>query len=107
VNVRILDALQLRGRISSCDVARALGITEKGGLVHAAPHSDGNGHRACPSGRLVPRDRLKLTKLFIDGKIAQHAPQQVACENFWSLLKRGLRGTYVAAEPFRLNPLLQ
>ncbi len=23
-------------------------------------------------------------------------------ENFWSLLKRGLRGTYVAVEPFHL-----
>lgn len=24
-------------------------------------------------------------------------------ENFWSLLKRGLRGTYVAVEPFHLE----
>jgi hypothetical protein len=24
-------------------------------------------------------------------------------ENFWSLLKRGLRGTYVAVEPFHLS----
>jgi hypothetical protein len=24
-------------------------------------------------------------------------------ENFWSLLKRGLKGTYVAVEPFHLN----
>jgi hypothetical protein len=24
-------------------------------------------------------------------------------ENFWSLLKRGLRGTYIAAEPFHLD----
>ena len=24
-------------------------------------------------------------------------------ENFWSLLKRGLRGTYVAVEPFHLD----
>lgn len=24
-------------------------------------------------------------------------------ENFWSLLKRGLRGTYVAFEPFHLD----
>jgi hypothetical protein len=24
-------------------------------------------------------------------------------ENFWSLLKRGLRGTYVAVEPFHLH----
>jgi hypothetical protein len=24
-------------------------------------------------------------------------------ENFWSLLKRGLRGTYIAVEPFHLD----
>jgi ISXO2-like transposase domain len=24
-------------------------------------------------------------------------------ENFWSLLKRGLKGTYVAVEPFHLD----
>jgi transposase-like protein len=24
------------------------------------------------------------------------------CENFWSLLKRGLKGTYVSVEPFHL-----
>jgi hypothetical protein len=24
------------------------------------------------------------------------------CENFWSLLKRGLHGTYVSVEPFHL-----
>jgi len=27
-------------------------------------------------------------------------------ENFWSLLKRGLRGTYVAVEPFHLDRYL-
>ena len=40
---------------------------------------------------------------------AYHAEQYVkgrvhtnGLENFWSLLKRGLRGTYVAVEPFHL-----
>jgi len=28
---------------------------------------------------------------------------QVQIENFWSLLKRGLRGTYVSVEPFHLD----
>ncbi|MGB8480782.1 MAG: IS1595 family transposase [Acidobacteriaceae bacterium] len=27
-------------------------------------------------------------------------------ENFWSLLKRGLKGTYVAVEPFHLDPYI-
>ncbi len=29
-----------------------------------------------------------------------------AIENFWSLLKRGLQGTYVAVEPFHMNRYL-
>ena len=27
---------------------------------------------------------------------------RTVCENFWSLLKRGLNGTYVSVEPFHL-----
>jgi ISXO2-like transposase domain len=42
-------------------------------------------------------------------KIVDHAERYVdgqvhtnSLENFWSLLKRGLKGTYVAVEPFHL-----
>jgi hypothetical protein len=34
---------------------------------------------------------------YVDGKVHTNG-----IENFWSLLKRGLRGTYVAVEPFHL-----
>jgi transposase-like protein len=34
---------------------------------------------------------------YVDGQIHTNG-----CENFWSLLKRALRGTYVAVEPFHL-----
>jgi len=34
---------------------------------------------------------------YVDGKIHTNG-----LENFWSLLKRGLKGTYVAVEPFHL-----
>jgi len=34
---------------------------------------------------------------YVDGRIHTNG-----LENFWSLLKRGLRGTYVAVEPFHL-----
>jgi hypothetical protein len=33
----------------------------------------------------------------VDGQVHTNG-----CENFWSLLKRGLKGTYVAVEPFHL-----
>ena len=34
---------------------------------------------------------------YVDGRIHTNG-----MENFWSLLKRGLKGTYVAVEPFHL-----
>jgi transposase-like protein len=34
---------------------------------------------------------------YVDGKVHTNG-----IENFWSLLKRGLKGTYVAVEPFHL-----
>ena len=34
---------------------------------------------------------------YVDGKIHTNG-----CENFWSLLKRGINGTYVSVEPFHL-----
>jgi hypothetical protein len=34
---------------------------------------------------------------YVDGQIHTNG-----CENFWSLLKRALRGTYVSVEPFHL-----
>jgi transposase-like protein len=51
----------------------------------------------------------KLDKHFVH-KIVNHSKEYVngqihtqGIENFWSLLKRGLRGTYVAVEPFHLD----
>jgi hypothetical protein len=37
---------------------------------------------------------------YVDGQIHTNG-----CENFWSLLKRALKGTYVSVEPFHLVPL--
>jgi len=50
-----------------------------------------------------------LEKSFVH-KVVNHSQEYVrgqvhtqGTENFWSLLKRTLRGTYVAVEPFHLN----
>lgn len=54
----------------------------------------------------------ELSKNYIH-KIVNHSQEYVrgqvhtqGIENFWSLLKRGLRGTYVAVEPFHLDAYL-
>lgn len=55
----------------------------------------------------VPYDRLKEKYVH---EVVNHAEEYVrglvhtnGLENFWSLLKRSLRGTYVAVEPFHLS----
>ena len=54
-----------------------------------------------------------LTKLEFVHDAVNHVKEYVrddvhtnGLENFWSLLKRGLRGTYVAVEPFHLERYL-
>jgi hypothetical protein len=55
----------------------------------------------------------KLTQNNYVHEIVNHTQQYVrgrvhtnGLENFWSLLKRGLNGTYVAVEPFHLSRYL-
>ena len=43
-------------------------------------------------------DVIDHTKGYVDGQVHTNG-----IENFWSLLKRSLRGTYVAVEPFHLD----
>src|SRR5438270_2885250 len=42
-------------------------------------------------------DIIDHSKGYVDGQVHTNG-----IENFWSLLKRGLRGTYVSVEPFHL-----
>jgi hypothetical protein len=42
-------------------------------------------------------DMVNKTQSYVRGRVHVNG-----MENFWSLLKRGLKGTYVAVEPFHL-----
>jgi transposase-like protein len=101
------------------DKAIVMGILHRGGKVHA---------RVVPTAKkdvLYPEIRTRVedgTKVYTDqapvyydlGKeydhqVINHLEKYVdgqistnGIENFWSLLKRGLNGTYVAVEPFHL-----
>jgi transposase-like protein len=68
--------------------------------------------RNVQDGSTVYTDALKSYRnlgLYFDHKTVNHAETYVdgqihtnGLENYWSLLKRGLRGTYVSVEPFHL-----
>jgi len=69
-------------------------------------------HATCEPGSEIFTDDLdsykKLDEQFIH-KVIDHAECYAkgtvhtnGLENFWSLLKRGIKGTYVAVEPFHL-----
>jgi transposase-like protein len=97
----------------------AMGILERGGRVHTQVIPDRQKHTLQP----IVREHVEAgAALFTDemggykglGKeylhqIIDHAVRYVdgrvhtnGMENFWSLLKRGLSGTYVSVEPFHL-----
>jgi hypothetical protein len=67
-----------------------------------APSSD-----ACTSSvRLLGLITCKKLGIYFGNHLHEHVRGQVhtqGIENFWSLLKRGLKGTYVAVEPFHLD----
>jgi transposase-like protein len=52
--------------------------------------------------RLSAQDYVHETVTHIEEYVRGNVHTQ-GIENFWSLLKRGLKGTYVAVEPFHLN----
>src|SRR5205814_1290099 len=60
----------------------------------------------------LPSYKYALAEKFVH-EVVNHSQEYVngqvhtnCIENFWSLLKRGLRGTYVAVEPFHLDRYL-
>lgn len=96
-----------------------LGIVERGGTVRTF-HTDGRGkpelqrhiRQHVDAGSAIFTDELKsYDGLSADFKhaVIDHAIAYVdgnihtnTMENFWSLLKRSLKGTYVSVEPFHL-----
>lgn len=47
---------------------------------------------------LYIHDFIDHAETYVNGQVHTNG-----CENFWSLLKRGLKGTYVSVEPFHLH----
>lgn len=99
--------------------AMVLGVLERGGKIRAKVAKDRKAQGVC---EIVRENVLNNTAVFTDKllsykeldsefehKVVDHATGYVegqvhtnGLENFWSLLKRGLHGTYVAVEPFHL-----
>jgi transposase-like protein len=96
-----------------------MGLLERGGRVHTEVIPDRQKHTLQP----IVREHVEAgSALFTDEmggykglgneylhQIIDHAVEYVngrvhtnGIENFWSLLKRGLSGTYVSVEPFHL-----
>ncbi len=100
------------------DKAMVLGILKRGGEVRTKVVSSrkkkalqAEVRRHVEAGSAIFTDALKsyegLTEF--EHQVVDHAVEYVrgnvhtnGMENFWSLVKRGLKGTYISVEPFRL-----
>ena len=119
---RNMHVAQRRRRITGTgtkDKTAVMGILERGGKVRTHVVGDrrkktlqGEVHKHVEAGSALYTDAL-LSYDGLEGKYAHqvidHAVKYVdgqvhtnGLENFWSLLKRGLAGTYVSVEPFHL-----
>jgi transposase-like protein len=102
------------------DKTVVVGVLQRGGRVRASVVTDNrrstlHAHvrEHVAEGAIIYTDQLKsytgLDALGYQHKTIDHAEQYVdgrvhtnSLENFWSLLKRGLSGTYVSVQPFHL-----
>jgi transposase-like protein len=105
----------------AADKAIVMGLLERGGKVHAKVVPDakkdalwGQIRGRVETGSTVYTDQAPVyyelgkekeydhqvinhLEKYVDGRVSTNG-----IENFWSLLKRGLNGTYIAVEPFHL-----
>lgn len=120
---RFMHSGKRRERITERGVkgkAAVMGVLERGGQVRATAISNRKRHllettirahikagSAIYSDNFASYDRLNSygykhdvvdhAEKYVDGQVHTNG-----LENFWSLLKRGLKGTYVSVEPFHL-----
>lgn len=100
--------------------AIVFGMLERGGRVKAHVIADRKRQqiepamsKAITSGAKIITDEFTTYQFATDAysrEVVNHALEYVnghvhtnGIENFWSLLKRGLRGTYISVEPFHLD----
>jgi transposase-like protein len=100
--------------------AIVFGMLERGGRVKAHVIADRKRQqiepamsKAITSGAKIITDEFSTYQFATDAysrEVVNHALEYVnghvhtnGIENFWSLLKRGLRGTYISVEPFHLD----
>ncbi len=84
----IWQVVNCKNGVSSCEIARAIGVTQKSAwfMDHRIRCMLGLNPTAKASGHVEADETVHTNGM----------------ENFWSLLKRGLHGTYVSVEPFHL-----
>ncbi|HEX2049015.1 MAG TPA: IS1595 family transposase [Actinomycetota bacterium] len=101
----VFGVLQRAGTVQAAvipDVSKAvLGFelrdrVAKGSRVYSDSHGGYSGLRADYDHQVVDH-----AERYVDGKVHTNG-----LENFWSLLKRGLHGTYISVEPFHLHRYL-
>jgi transposase-like protein len=106
-------------KIGAANKAMVVGVLERGGKIRTCVAEDRKATAVCSIVReyVVPETQVFTDKLLsykeLDDEflheVVDHAQGYVVgqvhtngLENFWSLLKRGLGGTYVSVEPFHL-----
>jgi transposase-like protein len=85
-------AMMLTGRDTDQLMRRVVENVERGTTVNTDEHKGYGGLIAAYKHKVINH-----AEKYVDGQIHTNG-----CENFWSLLKRGLKGTYVSVEPFHL-----
>lgn len=97
----VIGMLERKGEVRTAVLNRASGVLiERAVRAHVVPGStlfSDEAHAYVKVGRDYAHKVINHAEEYVRGNVHTNS-----IENFWSLLKRGIKGTYVSVEPFHL-----
>jgi transposase-like protein len=97
----VIGMLERQGEVRTAVLNRATGkLIEKAIKAHVVPGSNlfsDEAHAYVKVGKEYAHKVINHAETYVKGNVHTNT-----IENFWSLLKRGIKGTYVSVEPFHL-----
>ncbi|QOJ34143.1 MAG: IS1595 family transposase [Nitrospira sp.] len=97
----VVGMLERKGEVRTAMLNRASGKlieqTIKSHVVHGSNLYSDEAHAYVKVGREYAHQVINHAERYVQGNIHTNS-----IENYWSLLKRGIKGTYISVEPFHL-----
>ena len=103
--IRLVSGLFLSASAMLAQPVRIAQTIDSGAMVQLAGNIPSKAQREYDQGPVQPSSPMQYVTMQLQPSAVEYVRGEVhtnGLENFWSLLKRGIHGTYVSVEPFHL-----